>query len=441
MDNVCVLLIKESCNRNMKTKAFFFLILLSAAAIAQNKTFTPQQYKEDFEFFWKSINDDYCYFNKKQTDWIKAKEIYSKQVDTITSRTSFITCLEQMFYELYDHHCSLNTNTKTSQRLVPTGTDMWAEFINGKPIITEVRKGFGADKAGIVAGMQVTAVNNVPVDEAMLPFIGKAQRSIDVEAKNFALRLLLAGNHIAARKVSAKYNKDVVDFYPDKDGLQLENFQYKAKVESKKMQNIGYIRINNFLFDNSLIKDFDSALNSLMSTQALIIDLRETPSGGNTTVARAILSRFITKEQFYQKHELYAEEKETGIKRSWEEIVSPRGVTYTKPLVVLANHWTGSISEGITIAFDGLKRATVVGTQLARLNGAIYSYEMPNTKIHFSFPVERLYHVNGLPRELYKPTIEVDMTKQKPGEDLILEEGLSILKKKITSRVTNNKSL
>jgi C-terminal processing protease CtpA/Prc len=392
MDNVCVHLIKESCNRNMKTKAFFFLILLSTTAVAQNKTFTPQQYKEDFEFFWKSINDDYCYFNKKQTDWIKAKEIYSKQLDTITSRTSFITCLEQMFYELYDHHCSLNTNTKTSQRLVPTGADVWAEFINGKPIITEVRKGFGADKVGFVAGMRIVAVNNIPVDEAIHPFIGKAQRSIDVEAKNFALRLLLAGNHVTARKISVTYNNAVVDFYPDKDGLQLENIQYKAKVESKRIQNIGYIRINNFLYDNSLIKDFDSALNSLMSTQALMIDLRETPSGGNTTVARAILSRFITKEQFYQKHELYAEEKETGIKRSWEEIVSPRGVTYTKPLVVLANHWTGSISEGITIAFDGLKRATIIGTQLARLNGAIYSYEMPNTKIHFSFPVERLYH-------------------------------------------------
>jgi C-terminal processing protease CtpA/Prc len=425
---------KKAVNRTMKTRAFFILLIsISSTASSQNKNFTRQQFKEDFEFFWKSINDDYCYFNKKQTDWTKAKDIYSKQVDTITLRASFISCLEQMLYELYDHHCSLNTNTPASQRLVPTGTDMWAQFVNGKPIITEVRKGFGAEKAGLVAGMEVVAVNNVPVNEAIIPFIGKVQKTIDTEAKSFALRSLLAGNHIAARKITAKYNSTVSDFYPDKEGLQLENIQYAAKVESRRISNIGYIKINNFFFDNNVINDFDNAINSMMNTKALIVDLRETPSGGNTTVARALLGRFINKEHFYQKHELYAEEKQTGIKRSWEEIVSPRGVTYTKPLVVLVDHWTGSICEGITIAFDGMKRATVVGTQLARLNGAVYSYEMPNTKIGFNFPVERLYHINGLPRELYKPTVEVDMTKQhrKTNADAILDKALSILNQNV----------
>jgi C-terminal processing protease CtpA/Prc len=159
----------------------------------------------------------------------------------------------------------------------------------------------------------------------------------------------------------------------------------------------------------------------------LILDLRETASGGNSSVARAILGRFISKETFYQKHELYAEEKETGVKRSWVEIVSPRGVTYTKPLVILADHWTGSMGEGITIGFDGMKRATIVGTPLARLIGATESFEMPNTKIRFSFPTERLYHVNGIPRESYEPKIKADMSKQTAGKDLILTKALSVL--------------
>jgi C-terminal processing protease CtpA/Prc len=166
-----------------------------------------------------------------------------------------------------------------------------------------------------------------------------------------------------------------------------------------------------------------------MQTKSLIIDLRETPSGGNTSVARALLGRFITKEHFYQKHELYAEEKSTGVKRSWVEIVSPRGRTYTQPLIVLADHWTGSVAEGITIAFDGMKRAKVVGTQMARLNGAVDGFDLPNSKIGVNIATERLFHVNGTPREFFNPAVTVDVSKQKTGVDVILNTAINSLKK------------
>ncbi|MGZ3822286.1 MAG: S41 family peptidase, partial [Mucilaginibacter sp.] len=379
----------------MKKIILAILLLSSVGAFAQS--ISNKQYREDFNYFWNTVDSNYCYFDKKQVDWNKVKEIYTPQIDTVSSRAGFIAIMEKAIYELYDHHCGLRANTKLSRRLVPTGADIWAAFIGERPLITEIRKGFGAEKAGIAAGMEVVAVNDVPVDEAMKPFLS---HTVNAESKSFALRLLLAGDHVTKRKISLKTSSGIKDFYPDQDGLMLENIHYTSKVESKDLGELGYIRINNFLFDNSIIPEFDSVLNTMMSKKALIIDMRETASGGNTAVARAILGRFIDKEHYYQKHELYAEELETGIKRSWVEIVSPRKNPYLKPLVILADHWTGSISEGITIAFDGMDRATVIGTKLARLNGAVYSFEMPNTKIGFNISEERLYHVNGTPREL-----------------------------------------
>jgi carboxyl-terminal processing protease len=106
--------------------------------------------------------------------------------------------------------------------------------------------------------------------------------------------------------------------------------------------------------------------------------------------------RFIYKDGFYQKHELTAEQKELGVKRSWVEIVSSRPPVYTKPLVILVDHWTGSVGEGIAIGFDAVKRATIIGTPMAGLNGAIYPYTMPGTGIGFSFP-EKLFHINRTP--------------------------------------------
>ena len=156
--------------------------------------------------------------------------------------------------------------------------------------------------------MELLAINDIPVNKAIQPFLG--HNTGKTEAKNYALRTVLAGNHYSKRKITLLVNGSPKDFYPDSEGLKLEHSTYPSKVEDSIIGDIGYIKINNFLFDNSLIAEFDSAVDKLIHNRAIIIDMRETPSGGNTTVARAILGRFITKEMFYQKHELWAEEKE-----------------------------------------------------------------------------------------------------------------------------------
>jgi len=404
------------------------LLLLACNAVSQN--ISSKEYKEDFAYFWTTVQADYAYWNKVETDWDKVKLFYSSYFDTVSSKRSFVLLLEKVFYEIYDHHASLNTNTPVSQRLVPSGADIWAEYINGKPVIVEVRKGFGAEKAGLKPGMEIITLNNVPVEEAIKTFLPKNLKKDDLDARNYALRVLLAGNHVQERKIRTRYQEKEPDFYPDANNKLLEQYPYKTKIESTILEdNIGYIRINNCLGDNSLIPLFDSSLTAITAARALILDLRETPSGGNTTVARSIIGRFITSEDFFQKHELTGEEKLFGVKRSWTEIVSPKKPIYTKPLVVLCDHWTGSVGEGIVIGFDALKRATVIGTKMARLKGAIYSYTLPNTKIGFSIPVERLYHVNGTPRENFKPHILVDVSK-KTGADVILAEALKYLQKK-----------
>lgn len=418
----------------MKPHLFvLILFMIPFNFIGQTPAPTPAQFKEDFNVFWTSINDEYCYFNKKQTDWEKVKEMYSAVVDSIKTRDQFVSVLEKMLYELYDHHAGLNTNTSTSQRLVPSGTDIWAEYINGVPVITELRPKFGCESAGIIPGMELVAVNDVPVQTAINPFLPKSLHKDDIEARNYALRVLLAGNHIQPRKFTLKYKGKSNDYFPDRSGFLLEDIKYNSRIDTRIMDSIGYIKINNCLYDNDLIPEFDSVMQTMEHTRGLILDLRETGSGGNTSVARAILGWFINKEHFYQKHEYFAEEKESGIKRSWEEIVSPRkGKYYDKPLVILVDHWTGSIAEGITIGFDALTRprTKIIGTKMARLNGAVYTHELPNTKIHFSFPAERLYHINGVPREQYLPPIYIDLLKEKvsPGEDLFILKAKQYLK-------------
>lgn len=382
------------------------LLLLLPGVLRAQATLTPAQYQQDFDYFWTTIHENYCYFDKKQTDWNRVRQLYGAQVAGVSTRAQFVRLLENALNELYDNHASLSTNLPDSRRLVPTGTDVWARFEEGKPVVVAVRPGYGAERVGLRPGMEVVAINEVPVAQAMLPLLGRSLKTVDEAARNLALNLALAGDHRTPRQLTVRTQGRLQVLRPDTPTAQLEERRAaRPLLESRQLGTVGYLRINNSLGNNGLIAAFDSTLDALAGTTGLILDLRDTPSGGNTTVARAIMGRFITQEQPYQRHEFPAEERQYGIRRSTLEIVSPRPRPYTRPLVVLVGSWTSSMGEGITIGFDALGRATSMGTEMARLNGAITSFRLPNSTFGFNIPTERLYHVNGQPREEFMPTI------------------------------------
>jgi carboxyl-terminal processing protease len=375
------------------------------------KTFGQTPFQKDFDYYWKTVKDNYAYFEKQKTNWQKVKTIYQPLVDSCKTKGDFVHLLELVNNELYNGHSFLNTNTPSSNRTIPTGSDLKLIYSNGSFIIDEVRQGFNADLYGLKKGMPILSFNGQPIEKEIQMFLPKSVASYDNKMYEYAANMLLAGTHNTKRKITALADGNPKDFFPDNIPNKTES-NYVTLLEWKKLEkNVGYIRINNSLGETNLIKEFDRVLDSLSGTDGLILDLRETPSGGNTTVARAIMGRFITKETPYQKHIYTSEEKETGIKRSTLELVSPRPKAYKKPLVVLVGYWTGSMGEGITIGFDAMKRAQVVGTPMAGLLGEIYTFETPEMKIPFSFPCVQLQTVSGQPREDFLPAIQVNDQK------------------------------
>jgi len=100
-------------------------------------------------------------------------------------------------------------------------------------------------------------------------------------------------------------------------------------------------------------------------------------------------------------------------------------------MVVLVNHWTGSMGEGMAIGLDGMHRATVVGTQMAGLNGGIFNLQLPNTGIGVNYAGEKLNHINGKPRENFVPPVSVNLMEKRweHTQDPILEAGYQRLHK------------
>ena len=186
---------------------------------------------------------------------------------------------------------------------------------------------------------------------------------------------------------------------------------------------IGLIRPRDSLGDNRTIAAFDDALAAVGESVGLILDLRDTPSGGNTTVARAIMSRLVAADAAYQKHEAPWEERRFGVRRSWLELVAPRGpATYEEPVVILVDRWTASMGEGLAVGLDGLGRATVVGTRMAGLLGGTRAYTLPHSGIVCRFPCEKTFHVDGTPRAEWRPDVFIDLAEVQAGDDLPPDE-------------------
>jgi C-terminal processing protease CtpA/Prc len=383
-------------------------------------TAAATEFEEDFLFAHEHIAAAYAYFDAKSTRWREIPALYRSDVAAVTNRTDFVRVMERVVDELYDHHAQLKVNTASSPRLVPAQADLWAEWRGTKAIVVEVRDASDAARAGIRPGDEIVALNGVPIEALVDRRMGRSYPHSEPRARDWALRAVLAGIHGSGRDLvlDGRGGRRTVTL-PGRDQFPCVG---RAPLTSSRLPlNIGLVRFNDSLGDAATIAAFDEALDGLRDAAALIVDLRDTPSGGNTSVARGILGRFVDRETPYQKHVLPSEQRQTGVWRGWVELVAPRGpFRFTKPVAVLVDHWTGSMGEGLAMGFDAAIGAKIVGTPMAGLLGATYTITLPRTGIAINIPAERLYHVSGVPREAFVPTTPVDVTSAR-GDDPILD--------------------
>jgi C-terminal processing protease CtpA/Prc len=409
------------------TAAALLITLPSSAAHSQE--FTPEQFTQDFDYLWSQLRDNYAYFDKKKTDWGRVRELYRPRAARVGGRREFVTFLEKVLDELYDPHTHLKVNTRGSTRLVPTGLDVWAEWRGGRAVITQLRKGFSAEQAGLRVGMEITSVNGVPVGRAVAGRLGVSLRSVDDAARGWALRALLAGTRDTRRVVEARGANGVkAVFKLDLPGhTTVDNHRAHPKVEWKLLGGgFGYVKINDLGSDETVAL-FDAALEQVRETRGLIVDLRATQSGGNTSVAEPIMGRLVGRRTPYQRGAPVRGER-------WTREVSPAGGwTYTAPLVVLVGRWTASMGEGMAIGLDGMGRAAVVGTRMAGLNGAVFDLQLPNTGIRLNYAAEKLFHFDGTPREDFVPPVLVKLNGRETGDPFI-EAGVRTLKRLLRRR-------
>ena len=374
-------------------------IAASAIAVAAPPLPDAAARRADAAALCSDVAGQYAYLAAKAVDWDAACRELADSAERATTREALVAALERALRELYDAHAHLGTHTPASPRLVPSQTDVLARYVDDRPVVEAVRAGSPAQRAGVTPGQEIVAINGVAVGDAIRPYLAAHLVRPDPAARDFALRVALAGRH----------DEPVQHLTMRADGGE-RTLAYAARERTpssalsvRQDQGVAIVRINDALGEDSLVRVFDAAVDALPQARALVLDLTDTPSGGNSTVARGILGRFVGELVPYQRHELVAEAKRTGVRRHWAEHIAPRPPRIALPVVVLVGPWTGSMGEGLAIGFHAAAGAVVVGRPMAKLAGALDEFVLPQSRVVVRFATEQLFHVDGTPREAFVP--------------------------------------
>jgi carboxyl-terminal processing protease len=353
------------------------------------------------------IANNYAYLDKLPGGQVPQSDVLTAEREAVHDQRTLLAYAEKRLISLADHHAITGSSFRDSWAVVPTYADIWVVQQGGRFVVDAVRDGSPAAQQNIVAGDIITRIDGMPAAEAVSMFWERLGLEVTPARAEYAARVLIAGRRDRARNLTVQSRSGAVRelVLPSLYGQKQET---RSPVSSCTRRGLTVIRFNNSLGDSAAITAFDAALAAVPPRHALVLDLRDTPSGGNTTVARAIMGWFVSKPSGYQIHNRPSEERETGIPRQWVEQVLPRSGRYRAKLpTLLVGRWTGSMGEGIAIGFAALG-ARVDGTRMAGLLGSVEDLRLGQTNLFVKLPTERLLSVTGEPREAFVPKVSRD---------------------------------
>lgn len=362
-------------------------------------------FANDFDELWTTLRDRYCFFSEKRTDWDRVRTMYRPLAVAAESREGFSAVVAQVMAELYDPH--------TWPAEAPVGTqrgaisDIVVQEQNGRARVRAILEDTAASEADLRVGDLILAVDGHALGPLIQTWTPKCLTETDPAATAFALGRAVAGVRGQPRRYLIVRGDDAAR----EIAIPIRPATPKPNVEWRRLEDgVGYIVIRSFA-DDAVANSFDQALAEMRDAPGLIIDVRNN-GGGDTAVARPIMGRFISATKPYA---MMRRREGQGLSGFWTETVNPQGpFTYTRPIVVLADHWSASMAEGFPMGMRGIGRGVIVGTPMMGLGAAVFPITLDRTGIRAQYSAEPVYDVNRQPRWLMQPDVAVP-----DGQDIL----------------------
>lgn len=401
------------------TSGLLLCLATSGAATGQATPPAPFDAKVAWASFEKILGEGYSYRDRPEIDGSDILAAFAQRAQSARSDKDFIDVLQLVAHNFADPHFIVGPLDQNDWAVIPTSSDMKAIYSGTEFRVLEVRAESDALAKGVRTGMKILTIEGKSPDATVEEIMGRPLASLNAIQIAFGLNIALAGKRLAPRVIEMGdgHRKRVFRLAPSVD--QAKRVEDGPKLAVERRGSLGIIRINNSLGDYDLIPEFRTALASLSDTTRLLIDLRNTPSGGNTIVAKGIMGHFVTHDRPYQMHVISYDARVYGPTRKFVEYVAPFPPYYPGKVYVAGGHWTGSMGEGLMIGFDAIG-ATTIGTDLGDLLGALNNLTITGSSAKIDFATEELFTVTGIPRANYRPQIYLQQAERDMSVDPIL---------------------
>ncbi len=411
-------------------KAFSFAFVLTGLVVAVpavaapvcDSAFSPAEAWAEVR---QELAENYAYWDR--IDAVAAFDAATPAMLAAPDRAAFADRLETLLLLFRDSHVHVSPTSQPASAWVPSAADLWFNLQGDHVVVQDVKSASLAQKTGIRPGWELVDIEGRDPRQTVRDRFAAIGVTPDAAQEVYAVNALSAGRLKQPRRMTfrVKGRLKAITLPPGYDSVQRPATPLSVtQIATPGQPAVTVIRINNALGDNTLIAAFDAAIAATPSDARVVVDMRDTPSGGNTTVARAMIGHFVTAPRPYQRHELTYERVKYGVPRVWVEYVQPRAPLRPAP-VVLAGLWSGSMGEGIVIGLNAAADAPVVGSPMGHLLGAMIEDELPKACLKISFANEKLWHIDGRPREDFVPTVPVPSADTAiDGSDAALAEAI-----------------
>lgn len=408
---------------------WFAVPLLAFATPSADQSFDPQAAWSELE---DVLRQQYAYADRAGLNFEKLVGEFGARAAKAANRQEFVDLSQSFLRHFRDPHLNLGPYDNDDYSVFPTGSDLRVVYRQGQFIVEDVKADSAADLAKIRPGAEIISIDGLAAKAAVEDVMAYKFEQLSDEQITYAINVSLGGKRNRERIIELSEAGKMIRHQLPASYAAIKALGQAAAVSYRQIENVGYIRFNNSLGKANTVKEFDEAISQMSNSKALIIDLRNTPSGGNTGVAEPVLGHFVKKKTAYQLYRV--QEKGHSYRDAKLQVanVVPRTPYYGQPVVVLAGRWTGSMGEGMTIGWDAIGAIKIIGAPMADLLGGIKTVQLTQSASWLEFGFERMYHVNRSFREDFEPNLlTIPADRDAEGNDPALNQALNLLRTRL----------
>jgi carboxyl-terminal processing protease len=397
---------------------------------------------------WAEAKYSFAFFSRvPQLDWDAAVQAAIPRVLAAPDLKAYYDVLAELVALLNDGHTIVRPPKTLLAALEQPPIEL--ETMDGKVLITRVGDNEEVRARAVRAGLEVTAVDGVPVRRFLADHALRYYRGGTAQWGNaFGLVGLLDGPRgstvrLAVRELAGTEREVTLTRNATlSDGTVFVNRirDFSTLVETRMVDgDIAYVRLATFE-DEKVVSEFAAALErlDLPKLRGLILDVRYN-IGGESSVGYGVIAHLTDiplETSRWKTRMLVAADRAWGKPEAWFEgqpgVITPApGRVYTGPLVVLTWHDTLSSAEDFLVPLDYAHRAVLVGGTTAGSTGQPMVVGLPGggrllvCAKHDSYPDGREFVGSGIEPEVKVEPTQADVAA---GRDVILEKGLEVIR-------------